>query len=128
MSTNYYFKLKENLQLNINIKGEIGNNILNKLNEKLESMSEIHICQTSAGWKPLFQKNEYYSTIKELINFYSRNKKYLYIEDEYGIKKSWKDIEYIINDNTGKRRREADYCEYSYDKESGIEFMEGKWF
>ena len=107
MSTNYYFRLKEIPKLNINIKGEIGNNILNKLNEKLESMSEIHICRRE---------------------FYERNKDLLYIENEYGAEKSWSDIEYIINDNTGKRRYNVDYYEYSYDKDSGIEFMEGEWF
>ena len=128
MSMNYYFKLKEVPKININVKGEIGSNILKQLNNKIESMSEIHICQTAGGWKPLFQKNEYYSTIAELREFYERNKNLLYIENEYGVEKVWGDIEYIINDNTGKRRYNVDYREYSYDKDSGIEFMEGEWF
>ena len=125
MSMNYYFKLKEVPKINIDIKGEIGNNILKQLNNKIESMSEIHICQTADGWKPLFQKNEYYSTIAELRGFYERNKQYLYIEDEYGVEKAWEDIERIINNNTGKRRYEVvNHCvDYSYDKESGIEFI-----
>ena len=83
----------------------------------------IHIAKTSGGWKPLFQKNEYYSTIAELRGFYERNKDLLYIENEYGVEKAWEDIEYIINDNTGKRRYNIDCCEYSYDKDSGIEFI-----
>ena len=74
MSMNYYFKLKEVPKININVKGEIGSNILKQLNNKIESMSEIHICQTAGGWKPLFQQNEYYSTIAELRKFYERNK------------------------------------------------------
>lgn len=90
MSMNYYFKLKAVPKINIDIKGEIGNNILKKLNNKIESMSEFHICQTAGGWKPLFQKNEYYSTIVELREFYQRNKKILYIENEYGEKKHGK--------------------------------------
>lgn len=45
---------------------------------------ELHICKISMGWKPLFQVTKFYSNVKELKEFYNKNKDRIHIEDEYG--------------------------------------------
>lgn len=45
---------------------------------------ELHICKISIGWKPLFQSTKFYSNVKELKEFYNKNKDRINIEDEYG--------------------------------------------
>lgn len=37
-------------------------------------MSKIKICKSSGGWKPLFQKTDFYSSVRELKEFYNKNK------------------------------------------------------
>ena len=67
MSTNYYFKLKEEVKINIgvNIPGKIGSNILNFLNKEISNkkLRYIHIGQRSMGYKPFFEKTPYYSSV-----------------------------------------------------------------
>jgi len=45
---------------------------------------EIHICKTSAGWKPLFQKHKPFSTFRDLQEFIFKNIYSYRIFDEYG--------------------------------------------
>lgn len=45
---------------------------------------ELHICKVSMGWKPLFQVTKFYSSVKELKEFYNQNRDRIHIEDEYG--------------------------------------------
>ncbi len=45
---------------------------------------ELHICKISMGWKPLFEATKFYSNVKELKEFYDKNKDRIHIEDEYG--------------------------------------------
>ena len=52
MGTNYYFKPK------------------------------LHICKMSMGWKPLFESTKYYKNVKELKDFYERNRNRISIADE----------------------------------------------
>jgi hypothetical protein len=81
MSTNYYFQSKQYSK------------ILNKLKRiKKEckalifnfELENLHIGKRSSGWKPCFEKTEYYSSVKEIIEFYEKNKDDLIILDEYG--------------------------------------------
>ena len=85
MSTNYYFKLKNEIKLNVNIPGKIGENIINFLNKKIEDdkIQYIHIGSRGMGYKPLFEKTPYYSSVKEIIDFYNKNKEYVDIVTEY---------------------------------------------
>lgn len=34
----------------------------------------LRICKSSGGWKPLFQKTDFYSSVMELKEFYNKNK------------------------------------------------------
>ena len=45
---------------------------------------ELHICKISMGWKPLFEATKFYGNVKELKEFYNKNKDRIHIEDEYG--------------------------------------------
>ena len=44
---------------------------------------ELHICKISMGWKPLFEATKFYGNVKELKEFYNKNKDRIHIEDEY---------------------------------------------
>jgi len=81
MGTNYYFQSKQYSK------------ILNKLKRMKKEcktlifnfeLENLHIGKRSHGWKPCFEKTEYYSSVKEIIEFYEKNKDDLIILDEYG--------------------------------------------
>lgn len=103
MSTNYYFRLKKekrdqldtlfNIIFNKNFKIIYNEEIIAILNK------EIHIGKTSYGWRPLFQKTDYFNSLKELILFYNLNKNDFDIVDEYNRIISWEEFEkeMIIN-------------------------------
>lgn len=44
---------------------------------------EIHLFKISSGWKPLFQTNENWSSVKELEDYYNKHKNILVFVDEY---------------------------------------------
>lgn len=44
---------------------------------------EIHLFKISSGWKPLFQTNENWSSVKELEAYYNKHKNILVFVDEY---------------------------------------------
>ena len=46
-------------------------------------VDEIHLFKISSGWKPLFQTNENWSSVKELEDYYSKHKNILVFVDEY---------------------------------------------
>ena len=85
MGTNFYFWNKE-------FEEEI-----KKLKEKYSFFDVdpddflIHIAKTSWDWKPLFQKNGYYSSVKEIKNFYNNNKDFIII-DEYCGEYTWEEF------------------------------------
>lgn len=83
MSTNFYFRIKAEMNIFISIDGKIREKIMEKLKWTLDEATEIHIGKRSVGWYPLFEKTEYYSSVKEIKEFYESNKKHLDIIDEY---------------------------------------------
>ena len=95
MGTNYYFKIKDvklNLDFPNNMDG-IKNEILEILSEKLDDLTLIHIGKRSAGWKPLFQKTKYFSSVKEIREFYNKNEEALLIINEYDEELTFKELE-----------------------------------
>ena len=87
MSTNYYFQVKPK----VIVFGECSD----ELKERLVSRTrfKLHIGKRSLGWKPLFYKSEYYSSVQEIRDFYSENYGVLTIENEYGEEISMEDLE-----------------------------------
>lgn len=83
MSTNFYFKVKTDININIPTGGNIKETVLNKINIVLKDITKLHIGKKSNGWCPLFEATEYYSSVKEIKNFYLANQDYLNIIDEY---------------------------------------------
>ena len=83
MSTNYYFRNKNSIEIKDILNGVISDVFIEKIDNEINNL-ELHIGKRSAGWKPLFEKTEYYSSIKEIVSFYKKNKKFIKIEDEYG--------------------------------------------
>ena len=99
---------------------------------------EIHIAKTSAGWKPLFQKNLLFSSVAEIKKFYEESG--LDIFDEYGTKYTWEEfvervlefgidgkshIEEIKSKDDIISRYER-FNNYHIDSE-GYEFLGGEW-
>ena len=134
MGTNFYFKVKTDIQINIPIDGEIKNSILEKLNYALQDVTEIHIGKRSGGWLPLFQKTNYYSSVKEIKEFYEKNKEHLIIIDEYDMEYSLDELdEEIFSWNKGNPdakthldlndfRNDSNYGPSYYTDSEGYEF------
>ena len=81
MGTNYYFDRKNSRELSESISKMIGFLDADTVRERL--FDRIHICKISAGWKPGFQRTEYFSSLDELKEFYKQNKDKYNVIDEY---------------------------------------------
>ena len=93
MSTNYYFEVKNNEEV-INKIQEISQFINKESIKKIEyDLKWIHIGKRSAGWKPVFQAQEYFKTIEELKQFYDNNQEKLNIKSEYDQIMTWEELD-----------------------------------
>jgi hypothetical protein len=137
MSTNYYFKNKEQYEMSITAKRITDNkieeiinlikNIVNDENEilkikwKLEDATyigyeRIHIGKRSMGWMPSFERQKgLFGTVREMKKFYEDNKDIYEIENEYGVVLSWDELEKELMEWKGDRENIHD----SYKDEDG---------
>lgn len=106
MSTNYYFKIKNSEAIKNEIKQllkeeKLGYILGEKiLNDKGWIFNDtIHIGRTASSWKPLFEKTEQYSSVREMIQFYENNRDSLIIIDEYGNEITFAQLKEIMIDN-----------------------------
>ena len=125
MSTNYYFRDKNEFanytEINKKIDEKIDSIIadlstivtdeyeLSEIRSKIENASHvsyemIHIGKRSVGWKPLFQKNEGFSSVAELKIFYEANREKYEIVNEYGDVFDWDGLKNELIDWNGSRR------------------------
>lgn len=114
MSINYYMKpkvieiIKKDIEDKIlNSKINIEHDILNQVLSYIEGDDcLLHIGKSSSGWKPTFHKNNYWSSVEEIIDFYEKNKEKVSIVDEYDKELSIEELEdNLINWN--KDNKEA---------------------
>lgn len=84
---------------------------------------EIHIAKTSGGWKPLFQKNILFSSVKELKEFYCRSG--LDIFDEYDNRYTWAEFTERVIEFGDKNSKSHSNV---FIDEEGYEFLAGEWF
>lgn len=115
MSTNYYFKVKDIIDISSKGKNSpLKEDIVSKLQETTKDLSYIHIGKRSAGWKPIFQKTKYFSSVKNIVKFYNENKDDIIIVDEYDKELSFNDLEEeLFNWNVeNKEAKEHDTGEY----------------
>ena len=90
-------------------------------------VDEIHLFKISSGWKPLFQTNENWSSVKELEDYYSKHKNILVFVDEYDeeqdFNKILKDVKnrYKDKNNQSHIKESTTYFPIFTDKE-GYEF------
>lgn len=142
MSTNFYLRNKKDyersqkantvIEQKINeivkeIKSIIDNeDEVRKIQWKLEDYSyvgyeEIHIGLRSAGWKPSFERQEQFSTVRQLKEFYQNNKENYDIVDEYGKIYDWEGLENdLIKCNPeGRENNHDSYKNESYKDEDG---------
>lgn len=113
MSTNFYLRNKQEYirsqEINSNIKIKIKEIIeeiktivddedkVRRIQWDLEESAEvgyekIHIGKRSVGWKPSFERQEQFSSVKELKDFYYNNKEQYEIVDEYGRPYDWEGL------------------------------------
>ena len=78
MGTNYYFVLKRNKKAELEAKISPIERIFIPIEE-----NPLHIGKSSCGWTFSFQKTQYYSSYKEILEFYEKNKENIKIIDEY---------------------------------------------
>lgn len=126
MGTNYYFKLKDT-HLNLSIPNNVANilreNIESVLKEKLEEMIIIHIGKRSVGWHPLFQKTNYYNSVKGIEDFYNKNKESIIIINEYDEEFTFEELRKELID-WGKQESQKHYGRGYYEDEEGYDFSE----
>lgn len=137
MSTNYYFKWKNyNLERTLN---EIKNylklcrlssseifDILDNYEYELKNLNMIHIGKRGYGMKPSFEKTKYYSSVKEIIQFYEDNKDDIEIINEYNEKLTIEKLRRELIDIDGEERVANKHI-YTKDylDEDGYYFIEG---
>lgn len=124
VGTNYYFKFKKDLDINIIIDGtnaceSIMNEIMRELLEE-----KIHIGKKSYGWKPTFQKTKYYSSLEGIKLFYDKNEEYLIIVDEYGKQYSFEEVMKELLDFNPVYDRSMIRYSNIYRDDEGYEFSE----
>lgn len=139
MSTNYYFKIKNSDEIKNEIKqllkeeklGYIlGEKILN--DEGWVFNDTIHIGRASSSWKPLFEKTEHYSSVKEMTQFYENNKDSLIIIDDYDNEVTLDQLKTFMIDNQGGKTNTISEVENSiiselftttiYEDDEGFQF------
>jgi len=92
MGTNFYFKVKGVDQIAEQFKG-LSPLIMDEMVDNLKyRLFDIHIGKTSAGWKPIFESQDYFKTMDELESFYEQHKETLVMEDEYGTEYTWEGL------------------------------------
>jgi len=136
MSTNYYFEVKNSEEV-INKIQEISKFISQESIEKIEhELKFIHIGKRSAGWKPIFQAQEYFKTIEELKQFYNKHVEELIIKSEYNEIMTWNELEEELfkwSSEDGKSSvKEAIKNNYNYNNqyyidEFGYEWLDGEF-
>lgn len=106
MSTNYYFKVKNVDKITEQFKALSSLITQEMVDSVIKKLGEIHISQTVGQWKPLFESQDHFKTMKELEQFYQANKDQLTIENEYGIVFTWDEFkDYMISDNSISKSR-----------------------
>lgn len=122
MSTNYYFKVNPKIIIDSNVSAKLVDYLLEK------TPFELHIGMTSIGWPPLFEKTKFYSSVKEIKDFYLNNKDAITIIDEYEDELSFSDLENkLIKWNiTNSTLNIRDYEGLYYDDE-GYQFSTHKF-
>lgn len=130
MGTNFYFKIKAEMNISISIDDKIKEKILEKLKWAFDEATEIHIGKRSGGWYPSFEKTEYYSSVKEIKKFYEDNRNHLEIVDEYDNRYSMEELQEELfdwNKDNNEARSHLDLgCGYYLDDE-GYEFTRNEF-
>lgn len=128
MSTNYYFRLK-GIKNNVTFpscSSNLINMIQNKMDIIFEGICEIHIGKRAGGYKPLFQKTEYFKSVADIRKFYSENKDCLTIVDEYNTELTFPELEEELISWCKGNRNARNNCgeEYFYTDDEGYNFNE----
>ena len=133
MGTNYYFEVK-NVDNIVNQIKQLNNIIPEELLKRIKGeLTNIHIGKSSGGWRALFEVNEYFSSMKELKEFYQNNKEQLIIKDEYNRELTWKELEeWLIKSKGGSHITDANINGYNTDgryfkDEEGFEWLRNEF-
>lgn len=123
MSTNYYLRNKKEYEHHSKVieqRSKIIDEFMSQLADwnndeslwsvrfKIEEIAhvgyeEIHIGKRSYGWKPLFQKQNQFSSFRELEQFYKSNQHIYEIIDECNRVHTWDELETELINWQGER-------------------------
>lgn len=130
MSTNFYFRNKEEYAKHNEVNNKVLAKIANIIDEirtivddedevrsiqwKLETAAyvgyeQIHIGKRSIGWKPSFECQEgLFRSVREMKDFYEKNDDKYEILSEYGVVLSWDELKEELLDWNGERENMHD--------------------
>jgi len=134
MSNNYYFKVKNIDQIVKQFKALSPIITQEMVDKVIKQLGEIHISQTNGHWKPLFESQEHFKSMKALERFYKTYEDQLTIVSEDGIEFTWKEFkEYMVSDNDISKSRKEMHDEYVdltnkfYIDDDGFEWLIGEF-
>ena len=91
-------------------------------------MPRFHICKTSCGWEVLFNKTIMWNSVKEIKDFYDKQKGKYEIVDEYGDVYNWeqftKRVLEFADDNSKSHIGLDTYDIKYYTDDEGYEFTD----
>lgn len=145
MSTNFYLRNKQQYQTaqkaNANVKLKI-EEIIKEIEsivddeDKVKSIKwdltenaevgyeEIHIGKRSGGWKPTFEKQKQFSSVKELEAFYENNQDTYEIINEYDEVLDW---DGLVNELITWNPNGKESIQYAYKDEEGYLWNDYKY-
>ena len=83
------------------------------LNYSTAISPDVRICKVSYGWVPLFETNQYYSSIEELTYFYDLYKDSLVIKDEYDREFTFDEFIDIIKNHISNPNNKTSHLQYN---------------
>lgn len=121
MSTNYYFKVKDIIDIVPKDKNsELKESLIAELKEMSKYLTSIHIGKRRAGWEPIFKKTKYFSSVREIINFYEKNKDDIIIVNEYDEVLTFKELDKQLlkwNIDNENARKYEEYHAFSFNRD-----------
>ena len=134
MSNNYYFKVKDIDQIVKQFKALSPLITQEMIDNVVKKLGEIHISQTNGQWKPLFESQDYFKSMKALERFYKTYEDQLTIVSENGIEFTWEEFkDYMTSDNEISKSRKEMHDEYVdltnkfYIDDDGFEWLIGEF-
>lgn len=122
MSTNYYFKVKDIIDIVPKDKSsKLKESLIADLKEISKDLTNIHIGKRNAGWEPIFKRTKYFSSVKDIVSFYESNKNDIIIVNEYDEILTFEELDKQLlkwNIKNENAKKHEDDCVFSFYRDS----------